>query len=399
MNGQPTGSEEQEQDQQPKQVPKAPQPEVPLEVPTVQSSGTSTPPKRENKFAKRKGKKGDGSPPDLTQGSNISGEIEGSDFTQDGQLKRRKKKKKVNPLGGVFVLLLLVVIVIGAIKFTTSPNKEPLDNVSNIEAENDPAKDYVPPITIDPEDIIVEEEPEDESDEPVVVDGDEPVTPELTDEERFKNYVQHDNKYTNFSVKYPSDWFINERVQESFNEIKLLTKDVKNEEFTFNTIQLANPISLVDFKSPDKANTAYITLSAYPTEGFDKEALYIDFELPEALIDVQPKQNVLETINGRTVEIAYTLKKEFDLMYLTIQAFERVGGNTIVYTFKEPFFDARAVVGAETDPAKPEGEEVEEDKDVKNEAAPPENLTIEEIKESAKSDHVFHNLLYSMQFK
>ena len=321
-----------------------------------------------------------------------TGDIEGSDFDNQGNLKKKRKKSKKAPLGGVAVLLLVGVVMFGAYKVAS---KEPVDTPpEDLSAEtpiNDPAKDsgqYIPPVLEDPTSYLDDASEDD-------VDGEEVDESKLTPEEVkqreldkiYATYLTHDNTYTNLSVKYPSSWYITENVQESFNEIKALSKVGV---FSFNTAELEQRINILQFKSPEVENTSVVDILALPSKDFDKTKLLVDFELPNQLVTLQPEQFVTETWGTHKVEVGYFLKQEFNLTYLVVQAYETVGNNILAYTFKEPFFDTADFVAEE--------ESVEEDAE-KTEEKEEKLLTIEELNELTPSLKDYKNIVTSVEVK
>lgn len=323
--------------------------------------------------------------------SKATGDIEGSDFDTNGNLKKKRKKSKKAPLGGIAVLLLLGVVIFGGYKFA---NKEPVEAIpEDLTSEtpiNDPVKDsgqYVPPVLEDPpaylDDVTLEEDDEE-------VDESKLTPEELKQRELdklFENYLTHDNTYTNISIKYPSTWYITEKVQESFNEIKALSKE---DVFSFTTAELENRMDILQFKSPEVENTSVVEMIALPAKDFDKTKLFADFELPKQLVTVQPEQFTTETWGTRKLEVGYFLKQEFNLTYLVVQAHETVGSNVLLYTFKEPFFDTADFVAEE--------EEVGEDVENK-EQQEDKVLTVEELNELTPSLQDYKNIVTSVEVK
>lgn len=323
--------------------------------------------------------------------SSVSGNIEGSDFDTQGNLKKKKKKTKKAPFGGIAVILLLGIIGIGAYAFINSKqqNTEPPEDLTSENPINNPAEDngqYVPPVLEDPPAYL-----DDVDEEDVVETKVDPST--LTPEEQkqlelekiYQDYLTHDNTYTNFQVKYPNTWYITEKVQDSFNEIKALSKEGV---FSFKTASLQKKMNLLEFKSPDAENTTYVDILALPKTGFNKAQLHVNFELPDQLIVIQPMQFQSESWGTHNLEVGYTLQQEFNLTYLVVQAYETVNNNIIMYTFKEPFFDTAELVASE--------EETEEG--TENTNTPLDNkLTIDQIKELTPSLKIYKNIVTSIE--
>lgn len=282
--------------------------------------------------------------------SNTQGEIHGSDFDKDGNIKKRKKKFSISNLyGGIAIVGLLAIIGVGALYFTNSSNEtqEPED-LTNVPVTPDNSKKPDEEITYEDDVPTTPDESTDSkegegTDETVLVDGKETKP--------LEGYLVYNNEYTNFTLQYPERWYISENTQEGFNQIKENTKD--DQPFSFTKAVLESKVPLVSLKSPQADNQEQIIIVAEP-KGFDTTKVsaplsFVTSNLTDLLKKAQPTLKEALTINGKTFDVTYDIYKEYEDYTLTIQASTKIGENVLMVYFLVPYHAVGEMVADEED--------------------------------------------------
>ena len=286
--------------------------------------------------------------------SNTQGEIHGSDFDKDGNIKKQKKKFSISNLyGGIAIVGLLAVIGVGALYFTNSSNEtqEPED-LTNVPVTPDSNKKpdeevtYEDDVPTTPDGTTNSKDGEGVDGETVLVDGKETKP--------LEGYLVYNNEYTNFTLQYPERWYITENTQEGFNQIKENTKD--DQPFSFTKAVLESKIPLVSLKSPQADNQEQIIIVAEP-KGFDTTKVsapltFVTSNLTDLLKKAQPTLKETLTVNGKTFDVTYDIYKEYEDYTLTIQASTKIGENVLMVYFLVPYHAVGEMVADEEDASK-----------------------------------------------
>lgn len=283
---------------------------------------------------------------------NTQGEIHGSDFDKDGNLKKQKKDFKFSGLYGLAsIAVLLVIIGVGAVYFTnaTSETDEPED-LSNVPVVPKPDPNKKPDDEVTYEDDVPttpdKNKTDETNEETVLVDGKETKP--------LEGYLVYNNEYTNFTLQYPEKWYISENTQEGFNQIKENTQP--DAPFSFTKAVLKSKLPLVSLKSPHAENQEQIVIVAEP-KGFDTTKVtaplsFVTSNLTDLLKQAQPTLTETLTINGKTFDVRYDIYKEYEDYTLTIQASTTIGENVLMVYFLVPYHAVGEMVADEEDTTK-----------------------------------------------
>ena len=285
--------------------------------------------------------------------NNLNGKIEGSDFTENGALKKQKKKRSKGAISGAISAILLVLVLGVAFKVIIA-NKETI--VEPEDTTNVTLNELVPQDVDNPHEseglgvlgVTGEEIGTNNG------GGNETVDDETVIEKQpLEGYLGYTNSYVDFGLNYPETWFITETTQEGFNQLKTLVSE--GTIFSLNSAELLEKLPLLTLNSPSSELKETVIIESHNSK-FDIEGINAPLEFTKTedakknIRLAQPTTKTTHTTENGVYDVRYNIYKEIDIYTSVIQFSKSVGNNLVVVLYTAPFDNEKSLGTYEQDP-------------------------------------------------
>lgn len=259
-------------------------------------------------------------------------QVDVSDYGAPGDGKSRISK---------IVRLLAVIILLGVVVFAfvtkLNSSKVDTDTLQSIPDDDAPSEG----VDSEPEDkdLLIygdENAPEEwevdeegkESENSDTPDGEESGEPIIPPYELPESYIYYNNGYLNLSISTPKTWYVTERTQDGFEEIR--NNSVEGV-FDLKVAELANPIPIADFSSSKEIGATIRTL-IYPIDSPSVVGKPFIEELIPANAVVEGEVDTIAKDLGQYKSTITTYKvNDFGLILINTQVVVNLGNSLIVF--------------------------------------------------------------------